>query len=80
MQRCALGKKYKDAITGFEGVATQRTEYFEGCYRIGLQGPVDKDGKVPDVEYFDEPRLIVQPDALPGGPRPDPPRAPMEKR
>lgn len=80
MDRCELGKRYKDKITGFEGVATQRTEYLDGCHHVGLQGPVNNDGKVPGIEYFDEPRLINLTDqAGLGGPRTEPPDRPMEK-
>ncbi len=52
-----LGDKVKDPITGFNGTAVSRIEYLYGCIRIGIQGPVDKGGKVPDPVYFDEPQL-----------------------
>ena len=52
-----LGDKVKDPFTGFKGIATSRVEYIYGCIRIGVQGPVDSDGKVPDPLYFDEPQL-----------------------
>lgn len=58
MDRCELGKRYKDTITEYEGVATQRTEYLRGGFRVGLEAPINAEGKVPDIEYFDEPRLI----------------------
>ena len=52
-----LGDKVKDPITGFKGVAVSRTEYLYGCIRIGVQGPVDKNGNVTDWAHFDEPQL-----------------------
>ncbi len=52
-----LGDKVKDPITGFKGVAVGRTTYLYGCVRISVQGPVDKDGNVPDWLTFDEPQL-----------------------
>ena len=65
-----LGKKYVDPITGFEGIATQKTEYLYGCERVSLQPPVDKDGKVPEAEYFDELQLReIKPDKVLGGPQ-----------
>jgi len=54
-----LGDKARDKITGFEGVCTVRSEYISGCTRIGLQPPIDKDGKIPDAGHFDEPMLEV---------------------
>ena len=72
-----LGDRYTDPITGFTGVAVARTMYLHGCARVALQGPIDKDGKIPDPHYFDELQLTgVKPakaDKKKGGPRPDPP-------
>lgn len=71
-----LGDKCRDTVTGFEGIATVRSEYISGCARVGLQPVVDKDGKIPDAQHFDEPMLTVvqaqQISGLPsdkGGPR-----------
>ena len=52
-----LGKWYQDRVTGFSGMATCITEYLEGCTRIALQPKIDKEGKIPESHYFDEPRL-----------------------
>lgn len=52
-----LGKKYKDPITSFEGIAISRTIHLSGCIHIGLQGKCGKDGKLPQAEFFDESRL-----------------------
>lgn len=54
-----LGDKVREDITGFEGIATSRTVFMTGCARIGVQAKVDKDGKVPHIEAFDEDRLTV---------------------
>ena len=74
-----LGDKCRDRVTGFEGVATIRSEYISGCARVALQPPVDKEGKIPECQHFDEPMLTVLQAqhlaALPsdkGGPRPAP--------
>ena len=72
-----LGDRYTDPITEFTGVAMCRTVYLHGCARVGLQAPVDENGKVPSWEHFDELQLTgVKPtkaDKAKGGPRPDPP-------
>lgn len=52
-----LGSVMRDKITGFEGAVTARTEWLTGCATVELQPRVDKDGKVPKSEWFDENRL-----------------------
>jgi hypothetical protein len=76
-----LGKRYKDSISGFVGIAVARTEWLHGCERITLQPTTDKDGKMMDTASFDAPQLIdiEQPLARvetprAGGPRPEPDR------
>lgn len=54
-----LGKKAKDKITGFEGIVTSKHIYLTGCNQYGLQPPIDKEGKVPSKEFFDEGRLEI---------------------
>lgn len=46
-----LGNRYRDAVSKWEGVATARYEYMNGCVRVELSG-CDKDGK-PDSFAFD---------------------------
>ncbi len=53
-----LGKKYKDSITGLEGIATARTEYMFGCVRILLEGKKLKSDGTPNELWFDEQRLV----------------------
>lgn len=71
-----FGKKYRDKVSGFEGICVAVNKFQFGCVRIGLQGKVKEDGKLPDPCWFDEPSLegveIVNKD--PGGPRPNPSR------
>jgi len=76
-----LGQKVEDPITGFEGTVTIRSEYLYGCIRIGVSPKVDRDGKLQDTIFFDEPQLEGLPfnepkvksgKDRPGGPRPDP--------
>ena len=75
-----LGRRYRDTISGFEGVATGRYEYLYGCVRISLERGKDGDLK---SEVFDEQRLVEvvsegtrrpRPTATSGGPREAPHR------
>lgn len=52
-----MGEKYKDTITGFEGVATSVTFFLNACERVGLEG-FDEERKKVLVEIFDAPRLV----------------------
>lgn len=70
-----LGERYRDTITGFEGVAVGRHEYLHGCTRITLQELTGGDIK----EFsFDAPALeaVESRDRFAsdrtGGPRPTP--------
>lgn len=54
-----LGKKVKEKITGFEGIATSKHIYLTGCNQYGIQAAINKDNKIPDIVYFDEFRLEV---------------------
>jgi len=71
MNRINLGDKVKDQVSGFEGIAVTRHSYLQGCDRITVQPPIDKEGKHPDACNFDEPQLdvtnaqAVKPDPLP---------------
>lgn len=56
--QATLGKKYRDKITGFEGVAVARTEYLSGCFHVDLEtGDPEKNNK-PVHEWLDEERLV----------------------
>lgn len=54
-----LGDKVRDKVSGFEGIAVTRHTYLNGCNRISVQPAIDKDGKLPEYEAFDEPQLEV---------------------
>lgn len=80
-ERVELGKKYRDSITGFEGVATAKTDFLYGCVRVLLEG-VTSEEKNPEEFWFDEQRLKdveteapVQPTATSGGQRGGAPRS-----
>ena len=54
-----LGDEVKDTITGYRGIAIARHTYLQGCDRISIQPPIDKEGKMPESLTFDEPQLEV---------------------
>jgi len=64
-----LGDKVRDPLSGFEGVAISSHNYLHGCTRINVQPVVDKDGKLPDTQTFDEPQLeVVTPEVVKADP------------
>ena len=52
-----LGKKYKDKITGFEGVATGRATYISGCDQVLLAPKCADDGTAKDAHWYDIQRV-----------------------
>jgi len=50
-----LGERYRDKISGFEGVAIAKVEFIYGCTRVTLQAL--KDGDIKEFT-FDAPSLI----------------------
>ncbi len=52
-----LGQKVRDKITGFEGIATSKAEYLNGCIQFCVRPRIDKEGKCQDGEYFDVEQL-----------------------
>lgn len=75
MNKIELGQKAKDTVTGYTGIVTAKTTWLYGCTRFALQTPLDKDGKVPEPQWFDELQLVgAEPDRTKGGPQPAPRR------
>ncbi len=73
--REVLGRKVRDQVSGFQGVATSWTIFLNGCVRVSIQPPVDKEGKLPDEKWFDAHQLdlidepaVAEPKAATGGP------------
>lgn len=48
-----LGNKVRDKVTGYEGIATAKVEYLNGCVHICVKPKVGSDGKMPNPEYID---------------------------
>ena len=57
MLKFKIGDKLKDVVTDFEGICLGISLYATGCVHYGLQGPMAKDGSIPDWVWFDEMRL-----------------------
>jgi hypothetical protein len=84
-----LGQKVKCKLSGYKGTAVCRAEWLFGCVRISVQGSVDKDGKIPALECFDEEQLeVIEPEIVikhdkakpSAGPRPSQTRNPDPTR
>jgi hypothetical protein len=80
-----LGSKVKDLISGFEGIATGRTEYLYGCAQVCIvPDKLSDKGELLGGEWFDEQRVHVVEERDPplsadnsatsGGPQRDAPR------
>lgn len=82
--RIQLGQRVRDSVSGFEGIVVCRAEWLNGCVRFSVQPRVDKDGKLPEMQWIDEGQCEAMaeppaenPVAQPrkGGPRNDPVRS-----
>lgn len=83
-----LGVRLRCNITGFEGLATGRMQYINGCVQYLVKPPVDKDGKMREGEWIDEAQLTKVDEGIrtppvaaaasatkgPGGPIPELPK------
>jgi hypothetical protein len=65
-----LGSKVRDQVSGFEGIATSRCEFINGCIQYGIRPTVGADGKIPDTQYLDEQHLVVIGPGVIATPRP----------
>ena len=64
-----LGKKVKDKVTGFKGIATARVEFIGGCIQYCVK-PKSQDNKMPEGVYVDVEQLEVVGDGPEITPRP----------
>ena len=70
MTEIKLGDLVADSVSGFKGIAIGQSTFLYGCRRIGIQPPIDKDGKLPEAHWFDEPQLQkVEPEVCKVGSR-----------
>lgn len=49
-----LGVKVKDRLSGATGIAVVRAKHMYSGDRYGIQLPINKEGKIPDLVVFDE--------------------------
>jgi len=54
--RVKLGKRYRDKVTGFEGIAVSLHDYLQGCRRVSLERLGSEGDKIITLA-FDEPNL-----------------------
>ena len=76
-----LGRIARDVVSGFTGIIESRTEWLNGCFRIGLAPDhLDKDGKMLDSKGFNAEQIELLPQQVreekpvedrPNGPTPD---------
>lgn len=52
MDEIKLGDKVRDKVSGYEGIATSKTEYLNGCFQIEVT-PRLKKGKLPTAGDID---------------------------
>lgn len=48
-----LGDRVREKVTGFVGIQTGETKFLNGCRRVQISPPVDRDGKHVDGVWFD---------------------------
>jgi hypothetical protein len=76
----SLGQYVRDTVTEFVGVVVCRAVWLNGCVRLSVQPKVGSDGKLPEMQWIDEPQCVViggkpEPEvSRAGGPRNDPAR------
>lgn len=81
MKNLELGSLAKDRITGLKGILIAHCKYLSGCDQYCIKPPVDKDGKMPDGQWFDETDIVILGKGInklskndKGGPHSDAPR------
>jgi hypothetical protein len=52
-----FGKKAKDVVTGFSGIAIGYCQYNTGCNQILIAPGISKDGTFQESRWFDEQRV-----------------------
>jgi hypothetical protein len=59
-----VGARVRELVTGQQGVVIGITSWLTGCDTAGVQLPTDKEGKAPDLVWYDVTRLeVVEPRA-----------------
>lgn len=53
-----FGKKVRDTITGFEGIATGHCRYISGCNQTLITPALKPDGDFREARWFDDQRVV----------------------
>lgn len=56
----SLGDDVVDIITGFTGIIIYRSQWLHNCNTYGVRSRELKDGKIQDLQAFDEPQLKIK--------------------
>ncbi len=64
-----LGNKVRCKISGFEGIATAKVEYINGCTQYCI-APRSKDNNIPENQYIDIQQLEVVDEGVTLGSKP----------
>ena len=56
-ERIELGWKVRDTVTNFEGIATARCEYLNGCVQVQVHPTIDEKGDIRKAFWIDESQL-----------------------
>jgi hypothetical protein len=56
-----LGEKITEKASGLKGVLIGKNTYLNGCVTFGVQPKVDKENKLPEINFFDW--KMLEPDA-----------------
>lgn len=77
MIKIKRGNVVRDLVTGFQGIATSRVVYLNGCVQFCVVPEVKteagKMGKMPEGEYIDQGRLLYVSEGVPAQTEAEPP-------
>lgn len=57
-----FGDEVECIVTGYKGIAISFLYQLHGCTMVGVQPPVDKEGKIPESYSIDLPQLTITKD------------------
>lgn len=54
-----LGDEVKCRVTNYKGIVTSKTQFLNGCVQVGIQAPIQKDGKMGESWNIDENQIDI---------------------